>query len=658
LHLANVESTIMTAVSTISASGEHLDASTLALLAEVELNEMSIRAFGEDLAADSEFSDANEPVSNPEALAADGYSTVYPWTTNGLLEAAKHLSACDSCGADRAAVLRSLNAAWQDPSGSSVVDVSTMEGHIAAALGAFDETIAPAVAPKTSVAKGEQRESAGFLAGSLGRGAKPSAGAQGSSASSNTSGWRASGFGRAIGLRRNQVLIGFASLAVAVPLLLQLRPTEQFGSSSMKTADTTAAAAQETAAAAEFAADTQAVAETTAAMAAETASAAASDVLSYSTDSLSRVPAAELNQALEPAAAPAPAVGVAPPVPLAPSNDAAVAETEAASAALEVDTADNAVAAPNAAAPNAAAPAVAAPAAPRVTAPLVVVPSPATVLASPLAAIPSIAAVLPSQPRMRSKDSAEGGANAGVASSVGSVSSDSGNVPTPSSVARLVPKTSTKTSTKSATDATAKAAAKAKRAPTKAIPATAAPSAAAPAVTASASGPELLDPSVLNLGNVGSEADPTALVGRFRLAYDRARPQSAATVALSPAATSSATVPSTSVAAPVTPAAAPAQAVVPAAAAAAPAVAPAPAVAVGADPEFGEPGTPSTLAPQTVERCVTAVFGPADRRIVAAASGVLGSRKVWVVRVEAATGTFDVILNAASCAELLRQPLF
>jgi hypothetical protein len=648
----------MTAVSTISASGEHLDASTLALLAEVALDEMSIRAFGEDLAADSEFGDSIEPVSNPDALAADGYSTVYPWTTNGLLEAAKHLRACDSCGADRLAMLASFTTAWQDPSRSSVVDVSTMEGHIAAALGAFDETIAPAVAPKTSVAKGEQRESAGFLAGLLGRGAKPTAGSQGSSGSSGASGWRASGFGRVIGLRRNQVLIGFASLAVAVPLLLQLRPTEQFGSSPMKLADTTAAVAQETAGAAEFAADTQAVAETTAAMAAETAAAAASDVLSYSTDSLSRVPAAELNQALEPAAAPAPAAGVAPPVPLTPSNDVAVAETEAASAALEFDTADNAAVAP----PNAAAPAVATPAAPRVTAPLVV-PSPSTVLASPLAATPSITAVLPSQPRMRSKDSAQGGATAGVAGSVGSVISDSGNVPIPSSVARPVPKTSTKSvaeATPDATpDATAKAAAKAKKAPTKAAPATAAPSAAAPAVTASASGPEVLDPSVLNLGNVGSEADPSALVGRFRLAYDRARPQPAATVAPSPAATSSVTVPSTSVAAPLAPAAGPAPPaqVVPAPAAPAVAVTPAPAVAVSADPVFAETGTPSALAPQTVERCVTAVFGPADRRIVAAASGVLGKRKVWVVRVEAATGTFDVILNAASCAELLRQPV-
>jgi hypothetical protein len=292
-----------------------------------------------------------------------------------------------------------------------------------------------------------------------------------------------------------------------------------------------------------------------------------------------------------------------------------------------------------------------------------VVPSPSTVLASPLAATPSITAVLPSQPRMRSKDSAQGGATAGVAGSVGSLTSDSGNVPIPSSVARPVPKTSTKSvaeATPDATpDATAKAAAKAKKAPTKAAPATAAPSAAAPAVTASASGPEVLDPSVLNLGNVGSEADPSALVGRFRLAYDRARPQPAATVAPSPAATSSVTVPSTSVAVPVAPAAGPAPPaqVVPAPAAPAVAVTPAPAVAVSADPVFAETGTPSALAPQTVERCVTAVFGPADRRIVAAASGVLGKRKVWVVRVEAATGTFDVILNAASCAELLRQPV-
>ena len=115
----------------------------------------------------------------------------------------------------------------------------------------------------------------------------------------------------------------------------------------MKAADTTASAAEETtAAAAEFGADNQVLAETTAAAAAETMAASADAVAGFTTDTLSRIPAAELNQALEttPALPPGPLAGggVASEGSGNLSFEAAVAETEAAAAPVDNEPADKA----------------------------------------------------------------------------------------------------------------------------------------------------------------------------------------------------------------------------------------------------------------------------------------------------------------------------
>ncbi len=587
----------MTAVFTISASGEHLDAATLALLAEVELDEMSIRALSEDLAVDS------EPVvtfGSPSDLAnpsADEPATAYPWTTNGLLDAAKHLSTCNQCTTERTALLASFNTAWHEPNNPLVftsptlTDQTLMDRHIATALSAFDETVSPAVVPVA--VKGKQQEPARFLSG-LG---KQKSGSQ----DAGVSGWRTSGFGRAIGLRRNQVLIGFATLAIAVPLLLQLRPTDQFGGVALKTADTTAAAFETSAAAAEFANETQALAaETTAAMAAETM-AAAGDI-SATADTVARIPAAKLNQAVEDGAAkPAAggdkglaAAGTPPPNP-APAADAV---EEIAATAIDARAVENEV----------------------LPVPVLTLPRTATApAAAPKATIDAAGS------QQRAKDQTQG-----AAARSGSTSA---SAPTASPVTTPA--------------ASPKPAAKRKQAPTKGSAnvianVTASPSPAATAATAPLpEGTISLDPSVLNLGNLGPEADPSALVSRFRTIYDRVRPPGTPLVS----GQTQTSLPS----APVTPAPAPAVAAAP--------VAPAPAVAASADPVFAETATPTALGSQSVDRCVTNLFGATDRQVIAVASATLGNRPVWLVRVQSGTGTADLILNMTSCAELLRQPV-
>jgi hypothetical protein len=363
-------------------------------------------------------------------------------------------------------------------------------------------------------------------------------------------------------------------------------------------------------------------------MAAETMASAAAggEVSGNASETLERVPAAKLNQAEEPApSSPAEPPAAAAELAAAPGFDA-VAETEAAAAPVDNASADNALA------DNAI---IAAPASPAVPTPTVLRAAPsaktsaASAVASPLPTTPPNTVDPSIQARLR-KDGAITGA--------GAVSLDTPIAPVaptqaPAPAAKPVPK------------AAAKPAAKAKKATTKAPSVTAAPAGVpVPAASINApSGPGLfVDSSVLNLGNVGSEADPALLVGSFRTAFDRVRPQTGATVAPNAAA-------APAIAAP---AVAPAPAVP-----VAPALAPAPAAAVTADPGSAEVGTPTTVGPQTVERCVTALFGPTDRRIVAAASATLGNRPVWVIRVESSSGTVDLVLNPTGCAELLRQPV-
>jgi hypothetical protein len=619
----------MTAVFTISASGEHLDASTLALLAEVELDEMSIRALSEDLAADTDSVATFDSPSDPANPSADEPAPVYPWTTNGLLEAAKHLSTCNQCTTDRTALLASFNTSWQEAATSGFgTDQALMDRHIATALAAFDETITPAVVPAAPVAK--QKVSTGFLGAS----GKQKSGSQ----DSGSSGWRTSGFGKAIGLRRNQVLIGFATLAVAVPLLLQLRPAEQFGGAPMKTADKAASASETTGAAAEFIEETQALAaETTAPMAAETMAAAAVERSNIPLETLARVPAANLDQVVEPASAAefGDEKGLAAGAPSDQPTEA-VAETEAAAAAIDVET-DNVLGASPSAAPTED------PIAPsaRPVAPSIKAPAPPTTPAKPLSPAVSPAPTNDAAAKTRAKDATQG--------AIGGAGSATAASPVP---AKSPESTPTPTRTQAP-----KPAAKAKRTPAKsASPVAPSPSPAATAApaAAAASAPQLaipvVDPTVLNLGNVGPEVDPAALISRFRTAYDRVRPQPPTTLAPAP-----------TIIAPAAPAVAPAPAPAPASAASAvvpaPSMAPAPASAVSADPVFAETGTPTTLASQSVERCVTNLFGATDRQIIAAAGAILGNRPVWVVRVQSSTETVDVIVNISSCAELSRQPV-
>jgi hypothetical protein len=623
----------MTAVFTISASGEHLDASTLALLAEVELDEMSIRALSEDLAADTQSAAPFDSPSDPANPSADEPATVYPWTTNGLLEAAKHLSTCNQCTTDRTALAASFNTAWQEAGTSGFdIDQALVDRHIATALAAFDETITPAVVPAAAAAK--EKESTSFLGAS---------GKQKSrSQDSGSSGWRTSGFGRAIGLRRNQVLIGFATLAIAVPLLLQLRPAKQFGGARMKAADTTASTSETLAAAAEFTEETQALAaETSAAMAAETmAAAAAVERSNIPLDTLSRVPAANLDQIVEPASAAEVGDDKRLAAGAPPDQSAeAVAETEAAAAAIDVET-DSVLGASMSAAPAEDR----IPPSTRPLAPSVKAPVPPTTPTKPISPAVSPAPPNDAAAKTRAKDATQG--------AVGGAGSATVPSPVPAPVPAPTPE-STPTPTRTQAP---KPAAKAKKTPAKsAAPVAPSPSPAAAAASAAtaASTPQLaipvVDPSVLNLGNVGPEVDPAALISRFRTAYDRVRPP-----------TTNAP-PSTTIA-PAAPAVAPAPAAPASATSAAsvivpaPAVAPAPAAAVSADPVFAETGTPTTLASQSVERCVTNLFGATDRQIIAAASAILGNRPVWVVRVQFSTETVDVIINMSTCALLLRQP--
>ena len=612
----------MTAVFTISASGGHLDDSTLALLADVELDEMSIRALSEDLAADSQTDtdpdtdpdrDAMLGMASDESSSADGPATMYPWTTSGLLEAAKHLGACTQCAADRSAVLATFAAAWQEPLVDPLLmagqidqtNQTLMDRHIATALSAFEETVPPSL---SALAESEKHKgSARYLGGFLGSAGKQKSGNR----TSDGHGWRASSFGRAMGIRRNQALIGFAAMALAVPLLLQLRPTEQFGGVAMKSADTTVATSE-----------TAAAGDTTAEMAAETTAAAAvaqNDLSDHSSDTASPEPAAELNQPFVPTSAlpagPLKGAGIIPPGSVNQSFDA-VAETEA--AAIGNPPADKAVVTTNPAPntpPNTRPRTVQRATTPPVTAPPVTA-APVQNSGDTLAA------------RLPSKDVAGGAVGGGASPEAPSIASAS-------PVTKPAPKRSAKTKRTPGVVASSPS--------PKQVVAPAAPGTATSAASA-ASGQftiPVVEPGVLNLGNVGSEADPTALLGRFRSAYDLVHPQSAATVIPNPAATGSIT----SAPAPAAPAAA------------APAAAPAPAVAVSADPVFAETGTPTTVAVKTVEQCVTGLFETSNQRIVAAASGTLANRTVWVIRVASSTRTVDLILNAVSCTELLRQPV-
>jgi hypothetical protein len=140
----------------------------------------------------------------------------------------------------------------------------------------------------------------------------------------------------------------------------------------------------------------------------------------------------------------------------------------------------------------------------------------------------------------------------------------------------------------------------------------------------------------LNLDNLGSEADPDALIDRFRSAYDQARSLTSATATTGPNAN-----PPAAAASPLPPSP----------------VAPAPAIAVSADPALSVTGTPSTTTPQTIERCVTARFGPTNRQIAAAASATFANRPVWVLRVVTDSTTVDLIIETATCAEVFRRPV-
>ena len=623
----------MTAVFNVPAPGEHLDASTLALLAEVDLDEMSVRALSEELAAGT-----SEPINGDSTtdvnLSTDGDPTVYPWTTNGLLEAAKHLSRCDQCTMDQAVLLASFTSAWQESPAASGLgsDPNLMDLHITAALDSFDETLPPTDSP---LAIAKQRKPAGFL-GVTGKQRPGNQDSQGST----VSGWRASGFGRAIGIRRNQILIAFATLAVAVPLLLQLRPTEQLGGVAMKSADTTVSAS-EAGTGMEFS-DTQAAsADTTAAMAAETTAAAAAALepaASVTPNTLSRVSAAELGQSVE----------SANELPASRDNGTTVAETssnlnsdavpnrdasaETVAAALDSESFDNTAARTSPALstspppPPATVPGATSP----VKTPIKPAPLPAPVPQPvPLPDAAPLPDVSPTSPPIatsaktaaKSKDAVATG-SAGV-----NVVGAAPVTPRGPAVTKASPKPSSKAKKARTTKSTSAPSPAATAAPS---PAVAAPAAAA-AIAAPTSGQlsvPIVDSAVLNLGNIGHDADPAALIIRFRSTYDRVRPQASATTAPSPIAAA--------------PAAAP--------------VAPAPAAAVSADPVFGDAGPPSTLAPSTVDRCVSVLFGSSDRQIVAAASGTIGSRSVWIVRVGSASGTVDLIIEMTNCAELLRQP--
>ena len=635
----------MTAVFTISASGEHLDASTLALLAEVDLDEMSIRAFSEDLAADSAFDtlstldtlDTLDTInkSAPQNLSADGDTNRYPWTTNGLLEAAKHLSACKQCSTERTVMLSSFETAWQEPliapnpgtnTSTNTLEAQTLvDRHIAAALVAFDETVTPAVVAPVAVGKLEKNAATRPLGFRSGRG-KP--GAQDSGVD-----WKASGFGRAIGLRRNQILVGFASLALAIPLLLQLRSTEQFGGVAMKGSDTSVVATAETEAAAseEFAAETQALAETTEAMAAETVAAAAPEPVQEAADNAPatvRVPAAaSLNQdALEPAAQ----------LPAVDSKGALGAETSGQDSGPITETEDGVAAIENEfgitspvplskSTPRLTTETVARPAAGPVTKPAAAAAPSPSLSPSPPAAAPLPDSPIDAAAKAKRQDSpAVGGAITAPAS--------------PAPKKKATKKTATKKTATTSSKSTAKAAPQQPAGVAK----PAAPAAAATAAPAAASSVSslVLDPSVLNLGNLGTDIDPTALVARFRTAYDQAKPQASS--------------PTSEVLPPSPAAAAPA-----ASAAAAPAVNPAPAVAVGVERGFGDSQS-STIAPSStpsLDRCITALFGPNDRRGVAAATATVGNRSVLVVRVSASSSTFDVVIEPTTCTELLRLPV-
>lgn len=615
----------MNAVITISASGEHLDASTLALLAEVDLDEMSIRAFSEDLAADSAFDTLKTlNTSEPENPSADGDAQRYPWTTKGLLEAAKHLSACNQCSSERTVMLSIFDTAWQEPliaanpgtitTTNSFDDQTVVDRHIAAALAAFDETVTPAVVAPAAAGKLEKNAAAGVLGFGSGRG-RP--GAQDSGV-----GWKASGFGRAMGLRRNQILVGFASLALAVPLLLQLRSTEQFGGVAMKSSDTSVVATAETEAAAseEFAAETQALAETTEAMAAETVAAAAPEPVQEAADNApatERVPAASLNQdALEPAAQ-LPAVDSKGALGAETSgqDSGPITETEDGVAAIENEFGVTSPAPLSKSTPRLTTETVARPAAGPVTKPAAAAapsPSPAP---SPPAAAPLADSPIDAAAKAKRQDSPAAG----------------------DAIAAPVSPAPKKKATKKTATTSSKSTAKAAPQQPAGVAKPAAPAAAATAAPAAASSVSslVLDPSVLNLGNLGTDIDSTALVTRFRTAYEQARPQ-----ASSP----------TSEVLPPSPAAP---------AAAAPAVNPAPAVAVGAESAFGDSRS-SILAPSStpsLDRCVTALFGPNDRRVVAAANATVGNRSVLVVRVSASSSTFDVVIEPTTCTELLRVPV-
>ena len=624
----------MTAVFTISASGEHLDASTLALLAEVDLDEMSIRAFSEDLAADSAFDTLNAlstldtlNKSAPQNLSADGDTNRYPWTTNGLLEAAKHLSACKQCSTERTVMLSSFETAWQEPliapnpgtnTSTNTLEAQTLvDRHIAAALVAFDETVTPAVVAPAAAGKLEKNAAAGALGFRSGRG-KP--GAQDSGV-----GWKASGFGRAIGLRRNQILVGFASLALAVPLLLQLRSTEQFGGVAMKNSDTSVVATAETEAAAseEFAAETQTLAETTEAMAAETAAAAAPEPVHEAADNAPatvRVPAASHNQdALEPAAQ-LPAVDSKGALGAETSgqDSGPINETEDGVAAIENEFGVTSPAPLSKSTPRLTTETVARPAAGPVTKPVAAAAPLPSLSPSPPAAAPLPDSPIDAAAKAKRQDSpAVGGAITAPAS------------PAPK-----------KKATKKTATTSSKSTAKAAPQQPAGVATPAAPAAAATAAPAAASSVSslVLDPSVLNLGNLGTDIDPTALVARFRNAYDQAKPQ-----ASSPTSEVLPPSPAPAAAAPAAPA---------------PAVNPAPAVAVGVERGFGDSQS-STIAPSStpsLDRCITALFGP-NRRVVAAATATVGNRSVLVVRVSASSSTFDVVIEPTTCTELLRLPV-
>lgn len=182
----------------------HLDAGTIALLADVELDQAAVSEFARFLLED----DPQLPIA---------------WHAAGLLDAVEHLRGCAECSTARTAVLPAAAAALViEAKPSSPARAALLDAQVAAALAAFGEpgvhVAAADPSSSASTARSSRSTRSSRWRGWFGAGNRT--GGLGSSSGSMPSPGSASGASWAFARDRRVLMALAVLLAIAVPLLV------------------------------------------------------------------------------------------------------------------------------------------------------------------------------------------------------------------------------------------------------------------------------------------------------------------------------------------------------------------------------------------------------------------------------------------------------